>query len=223
MFVSQRHCTYHLFLIHLGLFDMLACILIPLLFIPQIIVNGQWFFGEFACKYIFHIPIGLTVYSSCWVLFGIIIDRYRAIVYPLGARFTPRAIHTYCGCIWIVSLLQVIPAHMSDNIAIINNKTRCVEVPMAFLPREGETLFVIINSLLQWIAPVTLIGLFLYRTRRTLRNANRFSERTQSISTKERYEKNKTVMRLLKRTLSIYVITLTINNIGTIVKVVGHH
>ena len=215
LFKSKQKSVYFLFLVHLAFIDMIACILIPILFIPQVIMDGQWFFGDLACKYLFHIPITLTAYNSCWILFGIIVDRYRAIVHPLAARFTRKKIHAYCALVWICSFAQVIPQHMTDRVEIINNKTLCAEAEHGSLTRETELAVVLVNSLAQCVVPVSLTILFFYRIHKSLHTSTLISG-----TMKRRFYRNRRVLRLVRRTFLIYMSTLTLSNIGTIIKTV---
>ena len=229
----RRRKTFHAFLVHLAVTDLTACLFIPLYYIPQEI-NGRWYYGRFLCRYTVFIPTGVTIYTSCWILLGIIYERYRSIVHPFKPKTTTALIHLFCAGAWMLSVAVHIPYFMSIEYKRAENKTHfvCVNKIVERLPPNIVLLYYVLRLVLQCILPVAVMIFFYSRIQRILDRSNRFvkaftttnyanTDKVSVNSSVEQHTKsNKAVLKALRVSLLIFAVTAMLNNTAHVVKAV---
>jgi len=119
--------------------------------------NFEWLFGEVLCKLCGTIPT-FNMFSSCFFLTAIAIDRWLAVVRKNGQVLrSPKNVKLACAFVWVLSGLIV--AHrvplmkVSDNTTATNATEACV-----FYIEVGENKF-FIAGLLEFLYAV--LGFFL--------------------------------------------------------------
>uniref|UniRef100_A0A8C5QBS7 Coagulation factor II thrombin receptor like 2 n=1 Tax=Leptobrachium leishanense TaxID=445787 RepID=A0A8C5QBS7_9ANUR len=109
LFNHVRSVCTAIFYTSLAVSDLLFCLMLP--FRIAYHLNGNnWIFGEAMCKLTTILFYG-NMYCSIFLLMGISISRYIAIVHPFIYRSLPKRAYTtlMCTLVWIVVLVFMIP------------------------------------------------------------------------------------------------------------------
>lgn len=229
----RRWKTFHVFLVHLAVTDLIACLIIPVYYMPQEI-NGRWYYGRFLCRYTVFAPTGITVYTSCWILLGIIYERYRSIVHPFKPKISTALIHLFCAGAWALSVLVHVPYFMS----IEHRRTasgahfECVNKIIERLPPNIVVFYFVLRLVIQCILPVALMIFFYSRIQCVIDRSKRFVKaftttyytNTDGVivnaSVVQHTKTNKAVLKALRISLLIFIVTATLNNTAHVVRAV---
>ena len=220
---KSRRGKYTLFLVHLAITDLVACIFVPVYNLP-IELTGHWYYGRFLCKYTIFAPSGITIYSSCWILFGILYERYRSIVFPLKRRLEGWEIHLFCACAWIVSIIAHVPYFMATH--HVRNETtghyQCLNKVVSQLESKSIVSYYVVRFIMQAFLPVVIMIYFFVRIQKQLSNSNRFVA-TRSCSTLSLSAplRNKAVLKSLRVALIIFSVTVLLNNMAHVLRVIA--
>ena len=234
---NSRKKPYYLFLVHLAVADLLACTLVPVYNFP-IEFTGYWHYGYFLCRYTRVVPTGVCIYSSCWILFGIIYERYRSIVHPFKRKMSATIIHLICACAWLFSLLIHVPYYMSTGYEQVVSKDNVTgKITVNYLCFNNMTNVFNGNFLMpyfvcrvftQAVLPVALMVFFYSRVQSVVARSNELVKRSsngstssdvRSLSPSIRHARNnKAILRALCAALVIFALTIVPNIIGLIVK-----
>ncbi|XP_078506623.1 chemerin-like receptor 1 [Lissotriton helveticus] len=88
--------------------------------------TGQWYFGEFFCKF-YQYVFNLNMYVSIFILTVLSVDRCLSVALPLwhltfvSKHFSRRV----CLVIWILTMVMSIPGLCFGHLEKIDNTTRC--------------------------------------------------------------------------------------------------
>ncbi|XP_066935793.1 rhodopsin, GQ-coupled-like [Clytia hemisphaerica] len=220
---KSKRSKYTLFLVHLAITDLIACIFVPVYNLP-IELTGRWYYGRFLCEYTVFAPSGITIYSSCWILFGILYERYRSIVFPLKRRLEGWEIHLFCACTWIVSTIAHVPYFLATHHVRDENTGQyyCLNNVVSQLEIKTIVSYYIARFIAQALIPVIIMVYFFVQIQKQLSNSNRFIT-TRSFSTLSLSApiRNKAVLKSIRITLIIFSVTVLLNNMAHIVRVVA--
>ena len=228
----RRQKNYHAFLVHLAVADLMACIFIPVYYLPQEI-NGRWYYGRFLCRYTVFAPTGITVYTSCWILLGIIYERYRSIVHPFKQKISTTLIHLFCTGGWALSVAVHAPYFMATEYRQVGRGVHfiCVNNIMKRLPQYFVVFYFALRLIIQCVLPVVLMTFFYTRILRVINRSKRFvkmftlanyttTESTVDASVVDHTRKNKAVLNALRNALFIFAVTAILNNMAHVVRAV---
>lgn len=129
----KRHCwsTSDIFILHLGLSDVLLLITLPF-WVAQAALSLGWCCGLFWCR-INGALFNISFYSGLLLLVFIAAERYLSIIrsVQLFTQKTPRLAHIACVLIWFVCFLLSIPdwasmIYIKDQNAYGENVCSCI-------------------------------------------------------------------------------------------------
>uniref|UniRef100_A0A8D2LRW4 G-protein coupled receptor 15 n=1 Tax=Varanus komodoensis TaxID=61221 RepID=A0A8D2LRW4_VARKO len=132
--IFKRHIQRQIdiFIINLAFSDSAFLITLPF-WVDKEIYSGLWRSGTFFCKGSSYI-ISVSMHCSIFLLTGMSVDRYLAILYPLVARRFRTKQHSirFCICIWILSCLLGLPTLRSRDLQIYSDDTYCMDTTTVF-------------------------------------------------------------------------------------------
>ena len=210
-FKDKSKRVFTLYLVHLAITDLVASILTPIYYFPYDL-TGYWYYGSFLCKYTIFVGSGVTIYSSCWILFGILYERYRSIVFPLEKKMTRMKIHLFCTGAWVVS----ITFHAPYFIATFHEETedsghyKCVNKIMTHFPRYIPVIYFIVRLVVQAILPVSLMVFFYIKIQAALMKSNEIAIKTRNASTA--LKRSNAILKALRLALIVFAVTAILNN-----------
>lgn len=219
----RRH-PYTLFLVHLAVADFIACFVVPIYYIPQDLTGGHWYYGKFLCEYTIFIATGVTMYASCWILFGIIYERYRSLVHPLHRKMTRKYIHLFCFGAWILSFLFHIPYFMATSLTENESGVlQCKSSPASIF--KDPTMYIVYYALrlvFQSFLPVMLMVFYFVRITRAI---SKSTKRHETLGIKRngklKYQRQKrSIIRAIKITLTVFSVTISLNNVSHVIRAV---
>jgi len=161
--------TYRLFLIHLAIADCTCSVVTPIVYMYET-VSPRWQLGTASCKILQVIPsVSITV--SGWILCGIAYERYRAIIHPLKRRLSSRAIHAYCGLLWLLASIVFTPH-------ILKLGMRGGNCRLTFENAQEALVTTIFHFSVQNLLPLLAMFYFFYHMYRASRSHNRLPVQT---------------------------------------------
>lgn len=109
LFLKRHWSTSDIFILHLGLSDILLLVTLPF-WAAQVALPFGWCCGLFWCR-INGALFNISFYSGILLLVFIAVERYLSIIHSvqLFTQKTPRLAHIACLLIWLVSGLLSIP------------------------------------------------------------------------------------------------------------------
>ncbi|PAV63130.1 hypothetical protein WR25_17353 [Diploscapter pachys] len=114
----KRATVSNIFLINLGIFDLLLCITaVPIT--PVLAFMKSWTFGEFLCKLV-PMSQAMSVLISSWCLCYIALDRYRSIVTPLKEPWSMRHAKILLLLAYITAMITSSPLYMMQVLQPMN-------------------------------------------------------------------------------------------------------
>ncbi|XP_008064622.1 G-protein coupled receptor 15 [Carlito syrichta] len=116
-----------IFIINLAASDFIFLVTLPL-WVDKEASLGLWRTGSFLCKGSSYI-ISVNMHCSVFLLTCMSVDRYLAIVCPAVSRKFRRRDWAYgvCASIWFISCLLGLPALLSRELTLIEDKLYCAE------------------------------------------------------------------------------------------------
>ena len=222
--IMRRH-PYTLFFVHLACADLFACIMTPTYYLPQDISHGRWFFGRFLCEYTIFVPTGVAMYASCWILFGVIYERYRSLVHPFRAKIRRKHIHVFCLGAWILSFVFHLPYFMATSLDK-DPETGvfvCVSSPSKLFTTNSSIVFYYtLRLVFQSFLPVLLMVYYYFQIHKAMNCSQRrratLGVKTD-ISSRLRIQKH-SIMRAIRVALIIFSFTIIMNNLGQLTRAV---
>lgn len=162
----------------------------------------QWFFGSFACRYLFPIDWVLNC-MACWLLVGMAFERYLGILYPLQSNFKRIKPTTCISVVCLASCVFCIPYFLmysvqqfDDNDAVEN----CWVTQITFSP-TWIMVYIAFFMFLKTILPLCAMGYFYARIKRSLERGRKELATCRSLS-----KRHKEVLRTLKLLVVSYAV-----------------
>ena len=113
-----------------------------------------WPFGEFLCKIVPMLTYFFITASSATLVL-MTIDQYRAIVNPLGRRFTIKITNLAIFVIWIFSALITLPFNFALTLVESKRGPVCTD---AWPSAEFERFYFVCLFVVQFVIPMTIIA-----------------------------------------------------------------
>ncbi|XP_031561442.1 galanin receptor type 1-like [Actinia tenebrosa] len=149
------------FIVNLAVAD-LSVLLICIPFDFGEIITKYWPYGAVMCKLIYPLQTMATT-ASVGTLVAISLNRFIAIIYPLRPQPTTRDAKKVIIIVWVLSLVLVSP-----YIAVLRQREK--ECSETFQERGMNAgAYTLAIFILQYVLPITLIGLSYIRIGRDLR------------------------------------------------------
>eukprot|EP00794_Sanderia_malayensis_P007749 gene7749-8591_t len=101
---KQMRSVTNIFLGNLAVADLITCLLSLPIIVMKLYVD--WPLGKFVCLFIYPLTDVFVSVSVC-TLCAIMLDRFRAIVYPLGRKLSLCVTLLVTAAIWILSMAIV--------------------------------------------------------------------------------------------------------------------
>ena len=201
--VKKMRSTQNLFLANLAFGDFMNLIWCLPIWVLSIYV--PWPFGEFACKYIYSLNQVITT-STVFTMVSVMLDRYRAIVYPFKRKLTLRATLLIIASTWVVSyLIAGLPLAFSFELSkgfwvevkcVENPKTTVVQVQRVFI-------FLII-----FILPCITVLISVLRIKTALQKNIQSAKKILSHETNlKRIKAHKKMIRILLAILAAFILS----------------
>ena len=157
---SKMETSTNMYIKNLAIADL--CFLLALPFLIVTMQLKYWAFGYFGCK-MFFICTSIDRFTGIYTLLGMSLDRYLAICHPVSsARYRTASIARFiCLCIWIVSLLLMLPILLySKTRESPNGHVSCIIEWPADDAQTGHRIFNWYAFLVGFTLPVILIIIF---------------------------------------------------------------
>lgn len=192
------------FIFNLAVSD-LSVLLICIPFDFGEIVTETFPYGAFMCRLIYPLQT-LATTASVGTLVAISLNRFMAVVYPLRPQLTTRDAKKVIGVIWLFALALVSP-----YIAVLelDKKNECIETFEDKGLKAGA--YTISIFLLQYVVPLSVIGLSYIRIGRDLRR-DRGSYSNDALQRDQEREAHK-VMKILTVVVIVFALLMLPNHI----------
>ena len=112
-FRCSNKTSYRLYITLPCVTDFVTCFL-ALIFDWTPLFLKEWIFGHFMCRYGYPL-VQLAEFSSCWILVGMALERYRGIVHPFKSSIKKKHVYIYCFLVWTASFVLYFPLFMRPN------------------------------------------------------------------------------------------------------------
>lgn len=193
------------FIFNLAISD-LSVLLICIPFDFGEIVTQTFPYGAVMCKLVYPLQT-LATTASVGTRVAISLNRFMAVVYPLRPQLTTRDAKKVIGVIWVFALALVSP-----YIAVLElnkDNERCIETFHAKGLKAGA--YTISIFLLQYVVPLSIIGLSYIRIGRDLRRDKCYysNDTLQRDQEKEAYK----VMKILTVVVIVFALLMLPNHI----------
>lgn len=193
------------FIFNLAISD-LSVLLICIPFDVGEIITQTFPYGAVMCKLVYPLQT-LATTASVGTLVAISLNRFMAVVYPLRPQLTTRDAKKVIGVIWVFALTLVSP-----YIAVLEldkDKKKCVETFLDKGLKAGA--YTISIFLLQYVVPLSIIGLSYIRIGRDLRRdkCSYSNDALQRDQEKEAYK----VMKILTVVVIVFALLMLPNHI----------
>lgn len=139
--------------------------------------------------------------TCCVQLTVMAVDRYLAVCHPISSRAwrTARLSRVVCACIWMLSLLVMLPIMLFATVEESEGVESCtLQWPSAFMG-DPSTAFIIYACLLGFALPVAAISVFYALV------VCRLSRATLTVTSKNRDRSRNRVTRLVLTIIAVYV------------------
>ncbi|KAJ0000032.1 hypothetical protein NQD34_011874 [Periophthalmus magnuspinnatus] len=179
---KQSWSTSDIFVLHLGLTDVLLLITLPF-WAAQTALPLGWCCGVFWCR-INGALFNISFYSGILLLLCIVGERYLNIIHSvqLFTQKTPRLAHITCLVIWLVSILPSVPDCFSMLYIQEKNmegKYDCSCIANIYRSK-WQTPARIIHHV-TFLLPVVLLTIFFYYILKQLQDSKKACERLRAI------------------------------------------
>lgn len=195
----------------------LACadLIVVIIYVPTQMTafeNGHnWALGDTMCR-IAYIIIPLCLSASIGSLLAITVNRYRAMVFPMKAKLTGRKIQLIIAVIWIISLLVALPIiFVAGTETHTNGQVYCAEPGW---PKNSviDKVYWISIFLLQYVAPLVVIGVLSSIAAWRLRRNTLFNKKRESLvitkAVRRRMHQGAKITKMLFALVCIYAICM---------------
>lgn len=192
------------FIFNLAVSD-LSVLLICIPFDFGEIVTETFPYGAFMCRLIYPLQT-LATTASVGTLVAISLNRFMAVVYPLRPQLRTREAKKVIGVIWVFAFALVSP-----YIAVLelNENRECIETFHAKGLKAGA--YTISIFLLQYVVPLSIIGLSYIRIGRDLRR-DKYSYSNDTLQRDQEKEAHK-VMKILTVVVIVFALLMLPNHI----------
>lgn len=195
----------------------LACadLIVVIIYVPTQMTafenDHNWALGDAMCR-IAYIIIPLCLSASIASLLAITVNRYRAMVYPMKPKLTSRRIQLIIAIIWILSLLVALPIiFVAGTETHTNGQNYCAEPGW---PEDAvlDKVYWISIFILQYVAPLVVIGVLSSIAAWRIRNNSLFSKHRESLvitkAVRRRMNQGSKITKMLFGLVCIYAICM---------------
>ncbi|XP_060577291.1 G-protein coupled receptor 83-like [Ruditapes philippinarum] len=199
IFVHRRMWTVtNFFIANLAVADLLVtCINVPFNIARNFL--EEWPFGSVMC-HLLNFSLMVSTYVSTFTLLGIALDRQQVLLYPLHPRMSRPFGISVLGLIWLLSIGLSLPYGIYNKVQtvnfLLNNASRCT--PSFPYPSERWEKYLTIGTLLlQYVIPLTVIGITYGRIVRKLWVRTHVGAVTQNQQASQQKAKRKSIKLLI--------------------------
>lgn len=160
MFSKMKTVT-NMYVVNLAVADVLFLMSMPFLITTTILKT--WVFGYGMCK-IYMILVSINYFTGIFTLTIMSADRYMAVCHPVQSVSirTPKLAFILCLCIWIASVLTMMPTFLYSKTVPKPNKKGiiCAILWPSDKHTEGTKAFILYCFFLSYAIPMVLISFF---------------------------------------------------------------
>ncbi|XP_045189350.2 G-protein coupled receptor 83-like [Mercenaria mercenaria] len=199
IFIHRRMWTVtNFFIANLAVADLLVtCINVPFNIARNLL--DEWPFGSVMC-HLLNFSLMVSVYVSTFTLLGIALDRHQVLLYPLHPRMSRPVGISVLGFIWLLSICLSLPFGMYNKVQkvdfLLKKLDRCT-TSFPYPSERWEKYLTVGTLLLQYVIPLTVIGVTYGRIVRKLWVRTHVGAVTQNQQASQQKAKRKSIKLLI--------------------------
>ncbi|XP_052771150.1 G-protein coupled receptor 83-like [Mya arenaria] len=194
---SMRTVT-NIFIANLAVSDLLlTCFNVPFNIARNLIEN--WPFGSAMCQLI-NFSLMVSSYVSTFTLLGIALDRQQVLMYPLSPRMSKPIGIVVITVVWMVAIGLSLPFGLFNKVQTVDFFFKKVKRCTSDFPNPSdkwEKYLTITTFLLQFIIPLTVIGISYGRIVKKLWVRTHVGAVTQNQHVSQQKAKRKSIKMLI--------------------------
>ncbi|XP_050397295.1 G-protein coupled receptor 83 [Patella vulgata] len=157
---KRLHTATNYFIANLAVADLLVtCVNVPFNIARNIL--DEWPFGDFICHLV-NFSLMVSVYVSTYTLTAIALDRHRVVLKPFTPRMSKTVSAVILVFIWLLAIMLSLPYGIFNRVKTVRLFITSVRRCRSEYP-DPNILFkqylTVITFCLQYVGPLTLIGL----------------------------------------------------------------
>lgn len=170
IFIHRRMWTVtNFFIANLAVADLLVtCINVPFNIARNLL--DEWPFGSVMC-HLLNFSLMVSVYVSTFTLLGIALDRHQVLLYPLSPRMSRPVGLSVLALIWLLAIGLSLPFGLYNKVQTVDFLLKKVNRCTSSFPKPSdrwEKYLTVGTLLLQYVIPLTIIGVTYGRVVRKL-------------------------------------------------------
>ncbi|KAF0038834.1 hypothetical protein F2P81_009318 [Scophthalmus maximus] len=120
-------------------------------------VHNEWYFGLVYCRFHNFFPIA-AIFASIYSMTAIALDRYMAIIHPLGQRLSSTQTRVVIGVMWMLALLLAFPQYHYSSTALLPGRTVCYIDWPEYTTLDFKKIYYVCVTLLIYFLPLCIMG-----------------------------------------------------------------
>lgn len=199
IFMHRRMWTVtNFFIVNLAVADLLvACINVPFNIARNLL--DDWPFGSVMC-HLLNFSLMVSVYVSTFTLLGIAVDRHQVLLYPLSPRMSRPVGLSVLALIWLLAIGLSMPFGLYNKVQTVDFLLKKVNRCTSAFPEpseRSEKYLTACTLLLQYVIPLTVIGITYGRIVRKLWVRTHVGAVTENQHASQQKTKRKSIKMLI--------------------------
>lgn len=199
IFIHRRMWTVtNFFIANLAVADLLVtCINVPFNIARNLL--DEWPFGSVMC-HLLNFSLMVSVYVSTFTLLGIALDRHQVLLYPLSPRMSRPVGLSVLALIWLLAIGLSLPFGLYNKVQTVDFLLKKVNRCTSSFPKPSdkwEKYLTVGTLLLQYVIPLTIIGVTYGRIVRKLWIRTHVGAVTENQQASQQRAKRKSIKLLI--------------------------